>query len=321
MAIFISGSLAFDRIMRFPGAFEECILPDQLHKLNVSFMIDAMVEKRGGTAGNIAYSLALMGEHPYILAAVGKDFSGYATFLQSLGLPLDGIRVLPEEFTPSCYLITDKNNNQINSFYPAAMSYPAEVKALEKAGSQDWVIVSPGNLEDMQIFPKLCRERKIPFIYDPGQGIPALLALASEGAVILEGLRGAALTVTNEYEIEMIMKACGKTRAEIRALCGGLITTLGEKGSLLEVGDLRLIIPAVPPLNVQDPTGAGDSFRSGLLKGLVHGLSLPNAAKMGAVCATFCVEQQGTQEHTFTLETFVARHRATFGETAKVALW
>ena len=225
MSIYVAGSLAFDRIMSFNGAFADHILADKLHILNVSFLIDGLVEKRGGCAGNIAYTLALMGEKPLILATAGKNFSEYGTFLESKGISLEGVRVMKDEFTASCTLITDKNNNQINGFHPAAMGFPCEYAFPHPDASADWGIVSPGNLDDMKALPRLFREKGIRYIYDPGQQIPAL-----SGDDLLDAITGSALLVTNDYELEMISKATQRTRAELRALTGGVITTLGERG-------------------------------------------------------------------------------------------
>lgn len=308
MSIYVAGSMAFDRIMTFNGAFADHILADKLHILNVSFLIDGLVEKRGGCAGNIAYTLALMGEKPLILATVGKNFTDYGDYLRSLGLSLEGIRVVPDEFTASCTLITDKNNNQINGFHPAAMNFPCGYAFPRADASADWGIVSPGNLEDMKALPRLFREKGIRYIYDPGQQIPAL-----SGDDLLDAIEGSALLVTNDYELEMISKATGRTRAELRAMTGGLITTLGEQGSIIDNGEHGTVGIARPE-RVADPTGAGDSFRSGLLKGLLHGLDVPAAARIGATCASYCVEHHGTQEHAFTYESFAARHRAAFNE-------
>ena len=222
MSIYVAGSLAFDRIMSFNGAFADHILADKLHILNVSFLIDGLVEKRGGCAGNIAYTLALMGEKPLILATAGKNFSEYGAFLESKGISLEGVRVMKDEFTASCTLITDKNNNQINGFHPAAMGFPCEYAFPHPDASADWGIVSPGNLDDMKALPRLFREKGIRYIYDPGQQIPAL-----SGDDLLDAITGSALLVTNDYELEMISKATQRTRAELRALTGGVITTLG----------------------------------------------------------------------------------------------
>ncbi len=308
MSIYVAGSLAFDRIMSFNGAFADHILADKLHILNVSFLIDGLVEKRGGCAGNIAYTLSLMDEKPLILATAGKNFSEYGEFLEGQGLSLEGVRVMKDEFTASCTLITDKNNNQINGFHPAAMCFSCEYDFPRADASADWGIVSPGNLDDMKTLPRQFREKGIRYIYDPGQQIPAL-----SGEDLLDAICGSALLVTNDYELEMICKSTGRTRAELRGLTGGLITTLGEKGSVIDNGEQGTVGIAQPE-TVADPTGAGDSFRSGLLKGLIAGLDVPAAARLGATCASYCIEHQGTQEHTFTYDAFAARHRAAFHE-------
>ena len=307
MNIYVFGSLAFDKIMNFPGRFADVILPEKLHILNVSFLIEKLEHKRGGTAGNIAYSLALLGEKPLILASVGQDFAEYRRFLAGLDLPLHGVREIPEEFTSACYLITDKDNNQINGFHPAAMNHSCR-PAIPAGTPDDWAIVSPGNLEDMRALPRRYREKGIRYIYDPGQQIPALT-----GPDLLDAITGSELLVTNDYELEMICRTTGRTRAEIRQLTGNLITTLGEKGSVVNNG-VDGQIPAVTPLCVKDPTGAGDAYRAGLIKGLIMGYSLTQAARMGATCASFCVEHNGTQEHAFSLRAFAERHLDAFNE-------
>lgn len=313
MSIYVSGSLAFDRIMTFPGKFDDHILPDNLHILNVSFLIDDLVEKRGGTAGNIAYSLVLLGEKPLILGTVGKDFDEYGNVLTNLGLSLEGIRRMPEKFTAGCYLITDKNNNQINGFHPAAMNHSCEyvfAQTEDDENSADWGIVSPGNLDDMRGMPRLFREKGIRYIYDPGQQIPAL-----SGSDLLDAISGSAFLVTNDYELEMICKTTQRTRSEIRQLTDCLITTLGDQGSIVHGATVRTVGIATPS-TVADPTGAGDAYRAGLLKGILCGFDAVHAARLGATCASFCVEYQGTQEHSFSLAEFNQRYSNTFDEAS-----
>ena len=307
MSIYISGSLAFDNIMQFPGSFADAILPEKLHILNISFLIDKLTHKRGGTAGNIAYSLALLGERPCILSSAGQDFDEYRRALLEMELPLDGIRIIDSEYTAACYIITDRGNNQINGFHPAAMDYPC--KASIPSGKEgDWGVVSPGNLDDMRSLPRRFRENGIPYIYDPGQQTPALSA-----EDLLDAISGADVVITNDYELEMICRNTGRTRAEIRALTSYLITTLGEQGSVLNNG-ADGHIDAVTPTRVKDPTGAGDAYRAGFLKGLILGFDMPKAARLGSTCASFCVEHSGTQEHAFSLRAFTERHFSTFNE-------
>ena len=249
-----------------------------------------------------------MGEKPLILATAGKNFSEYGTFLESKGISLEGVRVMKDEFTASCTLITDKNNNQINGFHPAAMGFPCEYAFPHPDASADWGIVSPRQ-------PRR-HEGASPLVPRKGHPVHLRSRPADPGAFRGRSARrhhGSALLVTNDYELEMISKATQRTRAELRALTGGVITTLGEQGSVIDNGE-RGTVGIAAPKTVADPTGAGDSFRSGLLKGLLHGLDVPASARLGATCASYCIEHQGTQEHVFTYEDFAARHRAAFHE-------
>lgn len=309
MSIYVSGSLAYDRIMTFPGKFQEHILPEKLHILNVSFMVDRMEEKRGGCAGNIAYSLAMLEEKPLILAAAGHDFADYAAFLSGWGLPLDGIRRVDSLFTATCNITTDLQSNQITGFHPGAMTLPCAYTFPHLNPAQDIAIVSPGNLDDMRGLPKYFREKKVPYIYDPGQQLPVL-----SGDELLDGLTGSFAMTTNDYELNLICNKTGKTKAEIQSRTQWLVTTYGEKGSAVS-GTTLTTIPVVPATQVVDPTGAGDAHRAGLLKGLIMGLSMPEAACLASTAASFAVEKYGTQAHEFDKQTFLARHKATFPDS------
>jgi len=308
MQILISGSLAYDRIMDFPGKFVDHILPDKIHVLNVCFTVNSLKEKFGGTAGNIAYSLALLGERPLILAAAGKDFDRYAAWLQEHELSLEGIRRVQEQLTAGAYITTDQADNQITGFNPGAMHYPSLFKFDGVDPEATLAIVAPGNLEDMLTYTRRCKERKIAYIFDPGQSIPAL-----SGEQLVEMLTGCRLLISNDYELEMIMRATGFEKAQIVPRTGGVITTLGEGGSLVCTRDEEMTILAARAARVLDPTGAGDAYRAGLIKGLVVGKSLWDAARTGAVCASYAVECYGTQEHRFSQEAFWARYERSFG--------
>ena len=312
MEIFISGSLAYDRIMDFPGKFADHILPDKIHILNVCFMVNGLTEKFGGTAGNIAYSLALLGEQPLILATAGKDFSRYREWLENHNIPLNGIRLIPEEFTAGAYITTDQADNQITGFNPGAMKYRSLYTFDNLDPKHSIAIVAPGNLDDMLIYSQGYREKNIPYIFDPGQSIPMW-----SGERLMEMLTGAGITVSNDYELEMIMKKTGLSKSEIIERTSVLITTLGEKGSLIQNRDEERHIAAVPPSQVADPTGAGDGYRAGLIKGLVLGKGLEEAAQIGAVCASYAVECYGTQEHVFTQEEFWSKYQAHFGPASE----
>lgn len=307
MQILVSGSLAYDRIMDFPERFADYILPDKIHILNVCFMVNGMQEQFGGTAGNIAYNLALLGERPLILATAGKDFKNYQEWLSGHGLPLAGVRVLPDELTAGAYITTDKADNQITGFNPGAMKYPCGYEIDGLRPDETLAIVAPGNLEDMRSYAAAYRERGIPYIFDPGQSIPAQSA---EGLV--EMLTGSRMLISNDYELEMIVRIIGFSKPELLERTGAIVTTLGDKGSLLRTAEGEEAIPIVQPRQVLDPTGAGDAYRAGLIKGMVMGRSPAESARMGAVCASFGVECQGTQCHSFTESEFWARYEENF---------
>ncbi len=310
MQIFVSGSLAYDRIMDFPGKFEDHILADKIHVLNVCFTVNGLKEKFGGTAGNIAYSLALLEERPRILATAGKDFERYEKWLLKNDLSLESIRKIRGEFTAGAYITTDRMDNQITGFNPGAMKYPS-LFAFDNVNNGDTLaIIAPGNIEDMLTYTRVCREKGVTFIFDPGQSIPAL-----SGEQLSDMVTGARLLISNDYELEMIIRATGLKKEKLLSHTMGIVTTLGEKGSLVTTKEKEVKLPAVSVEQILDPTGAGDAYRAGLIKGLALGKDLLQAARLGATCASFAVECYGTQEHSFSTEEFWARHENTFGVT------
>jgi adenosine kinase len=318
MRILVSGSLAYDRIMDFPGRFQDHILPEKIHILNVCFMVNGLTERFGGTAGNIAYNLALLGEKPVILATCGRDFDPYRQWLINLGLPLNGIKEISQEFTVGAYITTDQSDNQITGFNPGAMKYPSEYRFDGVNPEAALAIVAPGNLEDMLVYTRKYKNLRVRYIFDPGQSIPAL-----GGPELQEMATGALALIVNDYELEMFQKKTGVAEAGLLKLTGTLITTRGEAGSIILTSAGEAHIPATPAKRVVDPTGAGDAYRAGLLKGLASGLDWPAAARLGAVLASFAVEQQGTQEHRPELPEFWERYTQNFGppsEAAKKAL-
>ncbi len=308
MQIFVSGSLAYDRIMDFPGRFADHILPEKIHILNVCFMVNGLRERFGGTAGNIAYNLALLGEKPVILATAGKDFAPYREWLAGLGLPLAGIKEIPGEFTAGAYITTDLSDNQITGFNPGAMKYLSDYRFDGVDAAAAYAIVAPGGLEDMLAYTRAYQAAGLPYIFDPGQSIPAW-----EGGRLREMAAGARALIVNDYELEMFRQKTGLQEQELLELTPTLIVTRGEAGSYLSTTGGRRQVPAVRPSQVQDPTGAGDAYRAGLLKGLALGLSLEESTCLGAVLASFCVEQQGTQEHRLEISQFWERYRDNFG--------
>ena len=308
MAIYVSGSLAFDRIMTFHGNFQDHVLMDKLHMLNISFMVDSMNERRGGCAGNIAYTLALLGEHPVVVSAAGKDIGGYLAHMNKVGVATEGIRIVNDQFTALCYITTDLKGNQITGFFPGALAEPCSY-SFPFICSGDLAIVSPGNMDDMARLPDLYREKGVRFIFDPGQQLPVFTDQA-----LIRGVQGSLAYVCNDYELGMTCKKLGISDTDMFRYTEWLITTEGEKGSRVRGRDgTDVQIPAAPCSRVADPTGAGDSHRAGLLLGLSRGLSVPEAAKLGSVSASYAIEQMGTQEHSFTREDFKQRYEAAYG--------
>lgn len=309
MNIFISGSMAYDRIMDFPGKFSDHILPDKIHILNVCFTVNGMVEKFGGTAGNIAYSLSLLDEKPLILATIGKDYQGYFDWLRKNDILLDGIRIIPEEFTAGAFITTDRADNQITGFNPGAMKYSSGYTFDGVEPGDSICLIAAGNLGDMVDYAEACRSRDIRYICDPGQSLTGW-----DGQVLTEWIRGSMMLISNDYELELIMKMTGIDKRGLLRMTKTIITTLGEKGSLVSIPGDDMRVPAARLHDVVDPTGAGDAYRAGLLKGLALGRDIVTAAKMGSVSASYAVEHYGTQEHHFSYEDFLERLRNNFGE-------
>lgn len=309
MNIYISGSMAYDRIMDFPGRFSDHILPDKIHILNVCFTVNGMIEKFGGTAGNIAYSLSLLDEKPTIIATMGKDYHGYFDWLKKNKISVEGIKIIDNEFTASAYITTDKADNQITGFNPGAMKYPSEYKIKGTNPEKSIGLIGPGNLQDMVEYARIFKSKGINYICDPGQSLTQW-----NGNDLREWIDGSMILITNDYEMELIMKMTGMDKKGLLGLTKTIITTLGEVGSLISTSDTEIEIPAAKISDIVDPTGAGDAYRAGLLKGLIMGKGIEIAAKMGAVAAAYAVENYGTQGHYYTYNDFLKRYRSNFGE-------
>jgi len=313
--IFVSGSLAFDRIMDFPGKFSDHILPDKIHILNVCFAINGLRENFGGTAGNIAYALALLGERPRVVSTVGRDFDPYRTWMIQHHLSLEHVTDVDDELTAGAYITTDQADNQITAFNPGAMRRRAHFDPETVPARETIAVVAPGNLEDMEHLARIWRERGVPYIFDPGQSLPAWT-----GEQLLEMIRGAYVFISNDYELELTRQKTGRGAEELLDLAAAVITTRGEKGSVLlhrENGIHRIEIPTVQPEKIADPTGAGDAYRAGMVKGLVISRgALLHACRMGATAAAYAVEVYGTQTYRFTLEGFNERFTGAFGYPA-----
>ncbi|HAJ27537.1 MAG TPA: carbohydrate kinase family protein [Syntrophus sp. (in: bacteria)] len=305
MNIIVSGSLAYDRIMDFPGRFSDHILPDKIHVLNVCFQVNGMKEKYGGTAGNIAYSLTMMGEKPIISSSIGHDYERYFAWLAKNGISTENIRIIEDEFTAGAYITTDQADNQITGFNPGAMRYPSVLDFDKFHPPETIVIVSPGNLEDMMTYPRACKDKGIYYIFDPGQSLPMW-----EAKELVQAIDGCAILIVNDYELDLIMSKTGLKKEALRKLARTIITTRGELGSQVSSEDGEIDIAPVKARRVEDPTGAGDSYRGGLISGIAQGKSIKQCAQMGSVCASFAVESYGTQEYSFTVDEFNERLNA-----------
>jgi len=314
LSVVITGSIAYDYIMSFPGYFREHILPDKLDNLSLSFLVDSMCRQRGGCATNIAYNLSLLGERPKVMGTVGEDFAEYRAFLERCGVDTSFIVEIKGEFTASFFVSTDRAGNQIASFYTGAMSRARELSFKNLNTSEvELAVISPNDPQAMIKYVKECQELGIPYIYDPSQQIVRLSA-----EELLEGTKGARILILNDYEFELFKNKTGLSEEEVIALTPTLIVTKGERGSLIVDRGQRIEIPAVKPQRLLDPTGVGDAYRAGIIKGFIYNLPWEVTGRIGSLAATYTLEENGPQGHHYTLEEFVQRYRATFGDDRSV---
>ncbi|MBQ7501367.1 carbohydrate kinase family protein [bacterium] len=312
--VLVAGSLAFDFIMRYAGRFQDHILPDRLDSINLSFLTEKARKERGGCAGNIANALALLGETPRIVAAVGGDFEKYNFYLKNKGVDTEYIRVYEEELTATCTVCADNLNNQLTFVCVGAMARARELNLAECADENTRIaIISPDDPAAMNQHCQEAREAKIPFIYDP-----SFQVIAFDGSQLLKDVEGAMGLVVNDYEFSLFLKKTGLTQEELLNKVEFVIVTKGEHGSTVCRKGGSVGISSVEVAEAADPTGAGDAFRGGLLYGLIHGLDVVNAAKIGSVCGAYAVEHYGTQNFHFTPEQFKARYKAAFGEELNI---
>jgi adenosine kinase len=309
MRTLICGSLAFDSIMVFQDHFKNHILPDKIHMLNVSFLVPEMRREFGGCAGNIAYNLKLLGGEPVIMATVGDDFGAYASRLDGLGISRESIRQLPGSFTAQAFITTDLADNQITAFHPGAMNYSHQNDA-SKASEIGLGIVSPDGRDGMLNHCRQFHAAGIPFVFDPGQGMPLF-----SGAELLEMVELADYVTLNDYEAELLL---ARTELSVEALAAKvkcLVITRGEAGARLYVGGQVLEIPVVQATQVLDPTGCGDAFRAGLLYGIAQGLDLETSGQLASVMGAIKIEHRGGQNHQPTRDDIAARLKSAFGKT------
>jgi adenosine kinase len=312
--IVVAGSIAFDYLMSFPGNFSEHFLPDKLDRISVSFLVDSMKKRNGGVGANIAYNLALLGERPLLFSVAGKDFGAYRDDLERVGIDVSGIRECPEEYTASCFVSTDRSENQIVSFYTGAMRFAKDfsLKDLDLKKT-DLVLVSPNDPEAIKKYAAECRDMGIPYIFDPGQQTVCLT-----GEELREGADGATVFILNEYELEMFRNKTGLDEAAMQELAKTVIVTFGKHGSEIRTGQGKFRIPAVGPDRVLDPTGVGDAYRAGLVKGMAHHLSWETAGRMGSLAAAYVLETDGPQSHAYDLQMFIDRYCSVFGESEEM---
>jgi len=307
MNIVVTGSIAFDYLMSFPGKFIEHFLPEHMSRVSLSFLVDSMDKRRGGCAPNIAYTLALLGERPRLMATAGQDFSDYRRWLESARVDTSLVREVDGKFTASFFCSTDVDSNQIASFYTGAMANAGEL-SFRDVPDCGLAIISPNDPGAMLQYADECRTLGIPFIWDPGQQCARM-----SGDELRDGLTAATIVVCNDYEFELIRQKTGLDEAAILARSGALVVTRGENGCSILERHQTTDVSAVPPHRIIDPTGVGDAFRGGFLKGMALGASYRVCAQIGSVAATYALEHLGGQSHAYTIKEFTDRYAEHFG--------
>jgi adenosine kinase len=302
----ICGSVAYDTIMVFDGRFRDHILPDKIHMLNVSFLVPQMRREFGGCAGNIAYNLRLLGDVGYPMATVGHDFGPYADWMRRSGVPGDYLRLIESELTAQAFITTDLDDNQITAFHPGAMQN-SHLNKVSDARDIALGIVAPDSRAGMLQHAEQFVRAGIPFIFDPGQGLPLF-----DGDALRTFIGQAAWVVMNEYEWQVVQQRTGWSTAEVAQRVEALIVTCGAEGSTIHAGGRQIRIPAAPARAVVDPTGCGDAYRAGLLHGLLHGLDWPTTGHIASLMGAIKIEARGTQNHRFAPAEFAARLAAAF---------
>jgi adenosine kinase len=306
VSIVVTGSIAYDYLMSFPGRFTEQFLPEHLERISLSFLVDTMDKRRGGCAPNIGYTLALLRERPQLMATAGDDFAEYRQWLEAAGVDTQHVKQISGKFCASFFCSTDQHNNQIASFYTGAMAHAGEL-SFRSVPECRLAIISPNDPGAMLQYSDECRTLGIRHIFDPGQQCARMT-----GEELREGVIGATVVICNDYELELLKQKTGLTEEGILERSEALIVTRGEHGSSVLTADHRSDVPAVPPRRIVDPTGVGDAFRGGFMKGLAMGLSYAVSAQIGSVAATYALEHLGGQSHAYSIGEFMARYEAHF---------
>lgn len=310
MSILVSGSLAYDHIMNFPDSFKNHIMPDKIHILNVCFVVDKLEKSWGGTAGNIAYSMKLLGAEPIVVGALGKDGGEYVEHFKKHGISMSGITIDPEILTASAYITTDQDDNQVIAFFGGPHSDTNTIELKNIAPTPKLALISPTRKEVMQKHLRDARALGMKIVFDPGQQITVF-----DETELRSMIDEADILIGNDYEITLLQERTGWSADDILTHTSVMITTLGERGSIIsESGKEPIEVAACIPASFDDPTGAGDAYRAGFFFGYEKGLDLRTCAKIGSVSASYAIETYGTQGHTFTIEQFAERYEKCYGE-------
>jgi len=308
MSILVCGSVAYDTIMVFRDQFKNHILPDQIHILNVAFMVPDLRREYGGCAGNIAYGLKLLGDDPLIMATVGHDFEPYHRRLDQLGLSTRHVRSLADHFTAQAFITTDIDDNQITAFHPGAMNESHRNRIAETSGVR-LAIVSPDGRQGMVEHARDLEKAKIPYVLDPGQGLPMFT-----GEDILGMLSGARCLTVNDYEARLVEQKTGRTMAELAKGVEAVVVTRGAEGALIHANGQQIDVPAVKPDSLVDPTGCGDAFRSGLLHGMARGWDWRKSGRLASLMGAIKIAHRGGQNHRVSREEIARRLGEAFDE-------
>src|SRR5712691_670033 len=316
MTVVCTGSIAYDYILTFKGHFKEHILLDKTHILNLSFLVDDLQKRRGGVAGNYAHNLALLGYPAAVLATAGTDATEYRDWLVARGIDCRGLRLLEGELSATGFTTTDLDANQLTGYYGGAMWRAAMLGLDDAPPGAEAVIIGPNDPGAMKRLVHECRERGVPFVFDPAHQLPMMSA-----EDVTDSASGAWIVIGNDYELELIRQRTQKDIQGLLELSQIVVTTLGRQGSRIATRDQVVEIAAAPCFRESDPTGAGDAYRSGLVAGLLRGLDLGQAGRVASLAATYAVEHVGTIEHHYTRDDFCARYRESFGSELSEKFW
>lgn len=310
MKVILTGSIAFDYLMRFPGLFTDHLLAEHLDKVSLSFLVNDMIKQDGGVGPNIAYTLAMLGGRAYLFSTAGQDFGEYAKRLEKLGVDTSGVKIIPDKFSASFFATTDRSNAQISTFYTGAMADSANLPLSEAAFEpDDFVMVSPTDPGAMQRYIREAPELGLRMLFDPGQQI-----ISMDPDVLRDGVKHAYGMFINEYEFELLQKHTGWSAQEILSKPVFTVVTLAEQGARVVAEGVDVVVPAIGGIVVKDPTGVGDAFRGGFLRAYMAGMPLKVSVEVGNTAAAYCIQEVGPQCHKYTLDEFIAFYRKHFDD-------